>query len=314
MKFTKKPLYLPELARHLKALGLEGDEHLIVRRLRDVGYYRLSPYWRCFRDDGAALRSGLRPGTSIEAVWRLYTFDRELRLLALDALERVEVGLRARLVQRHVEEHGPFGYARAELVDAAPGAHYRMLVNDIKAELRRAVDEPWARHVTEPVRHFADTYADCHPVPPLWLAAEGFSFGDIVTLYKASPFEVRKAVARDFDLPAPVLGSWLLALQTVRNVCAHHGRLWNRVLGTRPQAPRNLPAWSSPLLGPSDRTFYMLSMLAHFMGLLSDGSRWGDRFRRLVNDRYPEIERAPMGLAVGWERHPVWAARLSDGS
>lgn len=313
MKFTKAPLGLPELARHLKALGLEGDEDLIVRRLRYVGYYRLSPYWRCFREDATALSSRLRPGTTIEAVWRLYTFDRELRLLALDALERTEVGLRACLVQRHVEEHGPFGYARDERVAAAPSAHYGKLVQKIEADLRGAVDKPSDRHLTEPMLHFAQTYADCHPVPPLWLAAEAFSLGDLVTLYKGSPHGVQKAVAREFGLPEDVLRSWLLVLHTVRNICAHHGRLWNRVLGTRPRVPRKLPAWSDRRLGSPDRTFYALSMLAHFMGRLSDGSRWGDRFRRLVDERYPELEKTPMGLATGWERHPVWAARLSDG-
>ena len=307
MKFTKASLPLGALGQHLRDLGLGGDERLIARRLQDVGYYRLSPYWRFFRDHASTVKSGLRAGTTIEAVWSLYTFDRELRLLTLDALERVEVGVRARLVQRHVEKHGPFGYARPDVVAAAYGDHYRRLVQDIEEALRKAVDDPGARHLTEPVRHFAATYGDCHLVPPLWLAAENFSFGDLVTLYKASPFEVQKAVARDFYLPAPVLGSWLLALQTVRNVCAHHGRLWNRTLGTRPQAPRDRPEWSSPLLGPTDRAFFLVSMLAELMGVLSDGSRWGHRFRALVDERYPEIEKGPMGLQAGWE------ARLRHG-
>ncbi len=313
MTFTKEPLPLDALGQHLRDLGLGGDERLIARRLQDVGYYRLSPYWRFFRDQSSTVKSGLRPGTTIDAVWRLYTFDRELRLLALDALERVEVGVRARLVQRHVEENGPFGYANPDVVGAAHGQHYRRLVTEIEAELRRAVGDPAARHLTEPARHFAVTYGRDHGMPPLWLAAENFSFGDLVTLYKASPFEVQKAVARDFHLPAPVLSSWLLALQTVRNVCAHHGRMWNRTFGTRPQAPHSRPEWSSPLLGPSDRSFYIMSMLADFMGVLSDGSRWGHRFRALVVERYPEIEKGPMGLRAGWERHPVWEARLRDG-
>lgn len=313
MKFTKAPLSIPGLVAHLVGLGLRGDPDVIGKRLLDVGYYRLSPYWRFYRIRQSLPGSELLPGTSIDQVWSLYTFDRELRLLVLDAIERVEVGVRARLVQHHVEAHGAFGYADDTVFTDGARGHYRRLLDDSAAALIDAVNNPRAPRVPEPLRHFARTYADQHAHMPLWLAAERFSLGDLVTLYRGSPSPVRKATAKDFGVPDPVFESWLLSLQTVRNVCAHHGRLWNRALGTRPLVPAKLPGWSDPVLGRPDQLLFTLTILALFMSVLSDGSSWAGRLRALVEERYPHVPRGPMGMSGGWTDHPIWAARLAAG-
>lgn len=308
VRYAKAPHATEELVGHLVGLGLEGDRDTIGRRLRDVGYYRLSPYWRFYRKDPRALGGRLVPGTSIDQVWSLYTFDRELRLLALDAIERVEIGVRARLVQNHVRAHGPFGYA-SEPPDDHRG-RYTSLIGELQESLCQARENPDAPWVSEAMRHFASKYGDSHEHPPLWLAAEGFSFGDLVTLYRRSPTQVRKATAMEFDVPDAVFVSWLLMLQTVRNICAHHGRLWNRTIGTKPKVPHDRPEWADPSLGPTHRVFFTFTILAAFVAQLSDGSRWGERFRTLVEERYPDVPHDEMGLRAGWKDHPIWVDRL----
>jgi abortive infection bacteriophage resistance protein len=313
LKYTKPPLALDELSAHLATLGLEGDRSTVVQRLRDVGYYRLSPYWRYYRETPNAPESRLRAGTTIDEVWRLYTFDRELRLLFLDASERIEIAVRSRLVQAHVQRHGPFGFAEGACVprpDMDRRGHYLRLLSEITQALKRAIDVPEAPQISEALQHFATKYGDCHTVPPLWLAAESFSFGDLVTLYRGSPTDVRKEVAKGFDIHAPVMESWLLTLQTARNVCAHHGRLWNRTSRVAPRVPDHDPMWKDPVLGPKGRTFYTATILAHLLGVVSDGSHWATRFRALLDERYETVPRRPIGMMDGWERHPIWARRL----
>jgi abortive infection bacteriophage resistance protein len=77
-------------------MGLPPDRNQAANWLRRVGYYRLSGYWYPFRqrgDDGRVLET-FRPGTNLDHAFNLYVFDKRLRLLMLDAIERVEVGLR----------------------------------------------------------------------------------------------------------------------------------------------------------------------------------------------------------------------------
>ena len=84
MNYPKPALTFADQASLLTGRGLVGNPVEIADKLASVSYYRLSAYWYPFRlpDDS------LRPGTAIETVWRRYTFDRQLRLLVLDAIER----------------------------------------------------------------------------------------------------------------------------------------------------------------------------------------------------------------------------------
>lgn len=299
--FPKHGLTLDELVAHLASIGLLGDPALVRRRLEAVGYYRLSPYWRYFRVNSQA--SPLREGATIEKVWELYTFDRQLRLAAVDALERVEVGVRARLVQANVEASGPFGYAHVGL---GTDEHCTKLLNTLDASLREARRDPDAHRVTEAQRHFVTSYAD--DAWPLWLAAEQFTFGDMVTLYVGSPKPAREAVARRFGVDEAVFASWLRALQVLRNICAHYGRLWNRHVRAA-KLPRKLRDWQDPRVGSERRPFVLLTILCHLMNDLCPKSEWAVRLRNLLRE-HAHLPLREMGLVDGWEDHPIWSRPL----
>ena len=96
MQYAKPPLTFEQQADLLIQRGMSGDRDLLVARLSVVNYYRLSGYWHPFKGTG----DQFQPGTSFDEVWNRYAFDRRLRLLAIDAIERVEVAVRARLAYR----------------------------------------------------------------------------------------------------------------------------------------------------------------------------------------------------------------------
>ena len=102
--------------------------------------------------------------------------------------------------------------------------------------------------------------------------------------------------------------SWLRTLNVVRNICAHHARLWNRVLGVRSMIPskNKNPLWNDPFTIPNDRVFGVLTICRHCLGIIAPGSDWGDRFKELLND-YPDIPRLGLGLIPDWDKHPLWA-------
>lgn len=88
----------------LKSRGLQvDDETAALDYLARIGYYRLSGYWYPLREidkaESAAQNKPIRTDNFIanshfEDVVKLYVFDKRLRLLALDALERIEMAIR----------------------------------------------------------------------------------------------------------------------------------------------------------------------------------------------------------------------------
>ncbi len=107
MEYKKPPLSFEDQADQLLARGMRGNRDIIVRQLQSVSYYRLSGYWYPFRQPDNTFKSGL----TFETVWKRYVFDRQLRILVMDALERIEVAIRTQLTYHHAHKHHAFGYA-----------------------------------------------------------------------------------------------------------------------------------------------------------------------------------------------------------
>jgi len=90
MHYLKAALSFPDQLAQLQQRGLHvTDPDRALHWLRRVSYYRLSAYFLPFKNG-----ESFRPGTEFNDVAGLYIFDRKLRLLVLDAIERIEVALR----------------------------------------------------------------------------------------------------------------------------------------------------------------------------------------------------------------------------
>ncbi len=105
------------------ATALQVNDHdLLTSRLSEVNYYRLSAYWHPFRQPCS---DHLQPGTCFETVWDRYVFDRQLRVLTMDAIERVEISIRTRLVNRFILQHGAFGHIDRNNLPNLSGSDHR---------------------------------------------------------------------------------------------------------------------------------------------------------------------------------------------
>lgn len=296
MQYTKPSLTPDQQADLLILRGLSGDRAQIVERLHSVSYYRLSGYWYPFRkpDDG------FLPGTTFETVWRRYVFDRRLRLVVMDAVERIEVAVRTQLALHHSMLYGPFAYAEDPL--SLPGMDPRR-----RTEFLGKLQEELDRGRETFLLHFKSKYGDTHSTLPIWMAAEVMTMGSTLSLYKGCPRKVKTKVATLFSVPDEVLGSWLLCLNTVRNICAHHSRLWNREFGIKPLIPRlpKYPEWHSPVAIPNHRVFAVLSICNHCLSEIAPQSGWKERLFEL-QAQYPEIPLRDMGFPEGWQSSPIW--------
>src|SRR5207247_820686 len=118
---------------------------------------------------------------------------------------------------------------------------------------------------------------------------------------------VQGNVARRYRIAGPVLFSWLQTLNYVRNICAHHARLWNRELALKPVIPdfKNDPRWHPPTAIANNRPFVVLTLLRFLLGQIAPQSSWRERLYALF-DRFPNIPLDSMGIDTAWRNHPLW--------
>jgi abortive infection bacteriophage resistance protein len=295
MKYGKPPLFFEEQADKLIARGFIADKVLLVERLRHVNYYRLSGYLYPYRQPD----DHFKPGTTLERVWRHYTFDRRFRLIVMDAIERVEVSFRTQLIYAFAHATGAFGYTKERSLSGLSNVEYIRWIEAVKKEVVHSRETF--------VEHFKRKYGDKHDFLPLWMAGEIISFGCTLTMYRGASGEIKKKLSEFYHVPDLVLTSWLQTINVVRNICAHHSRLWNRELGIKPLLPNKhkYPEWHVPVKIPQNRIFGILTILRYLLRVIAPQSRWESRLLALLEE-YPEISRWSMGFPDNWKDSPLW--------
>lgn len=301
MEYVKEPLTFEEQADRLIARGLEADRDELIKRLSAVSYYRLSGYLYPFREPES---DNYIAGTTLETVWNRCCFDRRLRMLLLDAIERIEVAVRTQLIYHFSHTHGPFAHCNEKNLSNLKIEDYIDWRESIITETKRSKDAF--------KQHFFKKYGDSHQNLPLWMAAELMSMGSLLTFFRGCPNSIKSKVAAHFDMADELLVTRLRSLNAARNICAHHSRLWNRVLGYAPGLPQKnkYPDWhhedgDGNRLFNNDRCGLLLVICHTFLARISPTSRWQKRVEELFTE-YPEIPFADMGLPENWQQHPLW--------
>ncbi|NWN87873.1 MAG: Abi family protein [Micrococcaceae bacterium] len=315
--YDKPPMMNVDLVKRLADRGLEiPHPDRAARYLRHIGYYRLSPYTIPFQQGGPDHQ--FRTGTSFDDVLDLYVFDRELRLVVLDALERAEVALRAALTDhmstRYDDAHW---YVDPSHFDQQRRhGNFLTLVRKICEERLLGKPDSAQDHLVHvsALEHYLTTYGTPE-MPPSWLMVETLSIGQLTSLYRNLQRRAdRTEIAKSIGLTAPVLESWMLTYTRVRNISAHHGRLWNVGLGVYPMIPTSpkiswlsgtdsLPARSRKRLYP------VLVSLQSILNEISPHSSWAQRLHNLLNTR-PKLNLIAMGAPENWAEDSFWARHI----
>ncbi|MFZ4430076.1 MAG: Abi family protein [Phycisphaerales bacterium] len=264
--------------------------------LSHVNYYRFSGYVLAFERS----RHAFVPGTTFEQVRDAYEFDRVLRDLVTESLELVEVDARTAIGYHFGRSYGAFGHT--EPANFFATFRHRDWIDKLNAEATRSNEQF--------VRHYRRTYSG-FPDLPAWIATEVMSFGAISIMFRGMRRDDQREIARRYRIQPGFLASWLHHLVYVRNVCAHHSRVWDRVWAIKPDLPP-LPAWSSPLLPGNDRLFVTLlilrRLLARCPSIAPFDAAWKSRVERHLS--VPPDVADPlirMGLHRDWKSHPLWA-------
>ncbi|MBP9023734.1 MAG: Abi family protein [Spirochaetes bacterium] len=301
----------------LKDRGIAVDnDSAAISYLKRVGYYRLSGYWYPFREhDKEASLLQSKPvrkdifikGSRFEDVIRLYIFDKKLRLLALDALERIEMSVRVDIAHLLGEKdsaahenpdcfHGNFAKKQIQIGQNAGKTEYQVWLEKYNSLLHRARRESF-------VEHHQKEYGKL----PIWAAIELWDFGMLSKLFSGMQYADMQIIAAKYGAKdGREFAQWLRSLNLIRNVSAHHSRLWNINIVERSIVPQN---WSSFL--NNERPFFYFCIMKQMLNVICPNTTWGKRFTELLMNDFPDVNSraislADFGLIDKWEEWLLW--------
>jgi abortive infection bacteriophage resistance protein len=212
----------------------------------------------------------------------------------MDAIERIEIAVRALIVNSVSENNGPHWYLKRSVfgVDCA----HEAILDDIRHQIRH--DEPNSRDIH--IRHYYDKYSDPE-MPPCWMVFESVSFGTVSKIYKNLCPAAFMPIAKYFGLSHNVLASWLHSISYVRNICADHSRLWNIECRVKPMEANSFRIYMTP----NNRLYAQLVIMNIILRKISPGNSWVEKVKSLLAE-HPEISISEMGFPYGWMDKSVW--------
>lgn len=308
---VKPACTIEEHVRRLSARGMAVDDALARQWFSYVSYYRLSAYWYTARqeDENGVKTDWFTAGTRFSDCVKLYEADRKLRTLVHDGMEHIEIALRCRMGETLCFRDPLFYRHSANFRDDFDHGDW---LDNARKRVRRA------RRNNAAIRHYQNNYNSRFP---FWVLAEVLDFSDISRLFEGMVVEDQREIASALGLnivfselgkrqkdrfgKAHPLTRWLEQLTIVRNISAHHGRLWNRkLMPVSTVAFRTMPNFHCLPPEQSERIFGSLTMMAFLLSRVSPGTTWPTKVGTLIDGEFlenPLVSPGAMGLPVQWD-------------
>lgn len=306
---------LPQQVALLKSRGMAiADDQSAQKTLSRIGYYRLSGYFYPLRKTNprgiVGRQDEFQEGTCLALIEQLYEFDRQLRLLILDAVERVEVAVRFdvahRLGQRHRRAHQIIDQLDAQFCtkpNHSGKTPYQEWCERLDAVLSKAGKEDFVKH------HFQNYGGSM----PIWAVTEVWDFGLLSKFFVGMRYKDQSYIAQKYGIQeGRFLASWLRAINFARNVSAHHSRLWNRNFVDRPMFPTLQPHHHLYHLQQDThaqtRVYGALCLLRTMLKTIAPGNDWATKLIN-VTQFFPNsalLSLQSAGFPTDWKEYPLW--------
>jgi len=284
-----------DLVTLLQSRGLSiPDSTSAEHYLTHIGYYRLSAYMYPLLKMPKNLHI-YKSSASFERVMMLYRFDKKLRLLIFNEIEKIEVAIRSAIVNITSERTGnPFWMTDSSNFTDQNKFNYTMTLVD--TELRRSREDF--------IVHFKETYSNLYP--PAWILAEILPFGIITNIYSnIKNKSIKKRISQSFGLQIDPFESWMTIITLTRNACCHHSRVWNKRNTIRATIPNKIQQPWITLPTDALRIYFNLCIIKYFLNIISPNNDMLTKLRWLFVD-FPEVDLMAMGFPEGWEMEPLW--------
>ena len=296
MKYTKLPITITEQIERLKQRGLLfGDEQKAANYLSNISYYRLRAYTYPFQDNDIPNQPFIKK-ISFEEILTLYVFDRKLRLLVYNAIEKIEIALRTQIIYQYAIVHGAFWHLNPALYTNS--VFFASHIASLQKEVNRS-NETF-------IKHYKKTYTT-PTEPPAWMSLEVSTIGLLSKIFSnlkdnACKDEVTKHFGlKDVDL----LVNWMQCFSLLRNVCAHHGRLWNRRMTQLklPKKPLNTFITNKNIL--PYKVYAYICCMQYVLNIISPGHEFKNNLVTLMNN-CPMLQEKEMGFPKDWQNEKIW--------
>lgn len=311
-KYSKPALTVTQQIEFLSSQGLKiSDEQIARDILNTVSYYRFSSYLLPFKQPHQENNSRrFRDNISFDKIWKLYQFDRELRLLVSDAIERIEVAFRAAIANITSTRFHPFWYTEREYFKK----HKVRTVHHGSTKQKNFFDDFFktAQNICQSrqevfIQHYYQNYSD-PKFPPIWMMIEALSFGAVSKMFdNIQSIDVRNEIASVFGQHTTVIESWMRSLTYSRNLCAHHSRLWNRWFVIPPVIPKfdHLKKYIKPDPDGNFRFQLITFVIIRLLEKISPQDNWKAQLFDLF-ERYKEFPGIQMGFNSNWREDVIW--------
>lgn len=291
--YSKPPLTIKEQINLLKSRGLIIDDQDKVNHiLSNISYYRLSGYFYPLLENKQT--HIFKKNSNFESAFNLYCFDRELRLLIFNEIEKIEISFRNQIIYNLSLKYGSLWFSDDKYFKDYQ--KHKMVIDKLLKEFNNS-DETF-------IQSFKNKYSDM--LPPSWISMEIITFGHLSKLYKLlNTIKEKRDIANFFGLSDTVFISWIHSLVYVRNICAHHSRLWNRKLSISPKKPRTTNyTWINQDVR-EDKIYFVLCIIQYLIRIVNPKSTFKNKLQYLLK-KYPNIDKKSMGFSSNWEEELFW--------
>lgn len=309
--YNKTPLSFTDQLALLKSRGISvTDELKAISILQEISYYRLSAYFLPYQ----SVKDTFNPGTTFKQIIDTYSFDRELRLLVFDCIERIEIAIRTQIIYQMAYHYNDSHWQDNQSLFIKPYYNKIGIKVDPFSEFQSIISK--AKTVRTPevfIQHYLNNYSSPSN-PPSWMCFELLTIGEMSNIYRGLSSKVdKKRIASFFDLHPTVFISWLHSLTYVRNICAHHARLWNKELAIKPELLLNPTGdWISIPFNNNKRLFYFLCVLKYLLLRANPGNNLKVKLENLFA-KYPTVPIKYLGIPtdgtgnmLNWQDEPLW--------
>ena len=274
---------------------LINDVKKAVDTLDTISYFRLAGYWRHLEVERNTHQ--FKAGSSFTDIVDLYYFDKRLRALLFTAIQTIEVSVRTKIIKHFAHEFGAFWFMDEKC--ATNKSRFESNLSVIRKEVVRSHDD----FITEHFRKYSEP-----DLPPVWKTLEVVSMGTLSKLYSNfSDATAKHAVAREFGLNHhKFLRSWLECLAVLRNCCAHHSRLLNRVFPVKPKMPERMTmTWITDFSFREQTLYPQLCYIVYWLNSISPNNTFVADFKQLLAE-HPFVKTRLMGFPYDWEQEPLY--------
>jgi abortive infection bacteriophage resistance protein len=297
VNYSKKCTLPQDLILLLKSRGLLIlNEQKAVSYLTNIGYYRLSAYLHPLLDEPKTDHR-YKTGASLDLAMNMYRFDRKLRVLLFNEIEKIEVAIRSAMNNFVSDTLNDVFWMTDSRHFSNPVVFNKSLAL-IEADLNRTKEDF--------IEHFRNKYLDTYP--PAWMISEIIPMGVLCGIYNnIKSTAIKKKVAAQFGLPFPVFSSWILVIANLRNVCCHHNRTWNKNHLVVP-ADLHSPvfSWIDSSTTDAKRIYYRICIIKYLLFTVSPKNRFTQKLKSLLSE-YPTIDIKAMGFPTDWQNEQLWA-------